>query len=115
MYYKTQLCREYAETGVCEQTQVRVKREEEDLLVALSTLLATNQRLAEDSSLLKAKVEAATVKLHTLRQLVSCHACLKTEKAALMPCGHIVCVECSAAGSCQVCFQPGSPVCRVFL
>lgn len=115
MFYKTQLCREYIDTGLCEQTQIRAKREDEDLLVALSSLLAANQRLAEDSSELKAKIESTAVKLRTLTQLVSCQAGCKTEKAVFLTCGHIVCVECSMKGCCQVCFQPGNPVCRVLL
>ena len=115
MYYKTQLCREFMQNGTCEQAKIREKREEDDIVVALSSLLASNQRIAEETHVLKTKAETTTVKLHTFRKLVSCHACLKTEKAVYMSCGHILCAECCVQASCPVCHLPVSPLCRVLL
>ena len=115
MYYKTQLCREFEESGVCEQTKAATKREEESITAALSSLLASNQRIVEDTTVLKAKLEAATLKLQTLKKLVTCHACQQTEKAIYMACGHLLCEECGVQTSCPVCRQPGNALCRVVL
>ena len=86
---------------------------------AVSSLMVTNRRLTDDTDSLKTEIETAALRVVALKKIVSCHFCLRTEKAVFLSCGHLLCDVCvcglKAAGECPVCKTKTTLLCRVML